>query len=58
MLEVRSGNLMDLAAGLPRAADGTDMRDSAMEPLAREILGQAATDGQQLVQMLMLVLRN
>ena len=26
MLEVRSANLMDLAAGLPRDADRTDMR--------------------------------
>ena len=26
MLDVRSANLMDLAAGLPRAADRTDMR--------------------------------
>ena len=51
MLDVRSANLMDLAAGLPRAADRTDMRyqwitrllgnplvvsDEIMEPFARE----------------------
>ena len=53
MLEVRSANLMDLAAGLPRDADRTDMRyqwiirllgnplvisDEVMEPFAREVL--------------------
>jgi hypothetical protein len=52
MLEVRSANLMDLAAGLPRDADRTDMRyqwiirllgnplvisDAIMEPFAREV---------------------
>src|SRR4051812_38315634 len=57
MLEVRSANLMDLAAGLPRDADRTDMRyqwivrllgnplvvsDAVMEPFAREVLEQAA----------------
>ena len=53
MLDVRSANLMDLAAGLPRAADRTDMRyqwitrflgnplvvsDEVMAPFAREVL--------------------
>src|SRR3954466_9053216 len=51
MLDVRSANLMDLAAGLPREADRTDMRyqwitrllgnplvisDEIMEPFSRE----------------------
>jgi hypothetical protein len=60
MLDVRSANLMDLAAGLPRATDRTDMRyqwivrflandlvsaDAVMEPFAREVLIQAAADG-------------
>lgn len=60
MLDVRSANLMDLAAGLPRPADRTDMRyqwitrllgnplvvsDAIMEPFAREVLEQAAATG-------------
>lgn len=60
MLDVRSANLMDLAAGLPREADRTDMRyqwitrllgnplvmsDEIMEPYAREVLERAAADG-------------
>ncbi len=60
MLEVRSANLMDLAAGLPRDADRTDMRyqwivrllgnplvvsDAIMEPFAREVLERTAGDG-------------
>ena len=60
MLDVRSANLMDLAAGLPRAADRTDMRyqwitrllgnplvvsDEIMEPFAREVLEQASALG-------------
>jgi hypothetical protein len=64
MLDVRSANLMDLAAGLPLAADRTDMRyqwitrllgnplvisDAVMEPFAREVLEQAAADGKRLV---------
>src|SRR4051794_23726707 len=63
MLEVRSANLMDLAAGLPRDADRTDMRyqwiirllgnplvisDAVMEPFAREVLERAAADGEPL----------
>ena len=53
MLDVRSANLMDLAAALPREADRTDMRyqwitrllgnplvisDEIMEPFSREVL--------------------
>jgi Transposase DDE domain len=56
MLDVRSANLMDVAAGLPLEADRTDMRyqwitrllgnplvisDEIMEPFAREVLEQA-----------------
>src|SRR3954454_13747691 len=63
MLEVRSANLMDLAAGLPREADRTDMRyqwiirllgnplvisDEVMEPFACEVLERAAADGKPL----------
>jgi hypothetical protein len=67
MLDVRSANLMDLAAGLPREADRTDMRyqwitrllgtplvvsDEIMEPFSREVLERAAVDGQPLVLIL------
>ncbi len=67
MLDVRSANLMDLAAGLPLAADRTDMRyqwitrllgnplvisDMIMEPFAREALERAATDDQAVVLIL------
>jgi hypothetical protein len=60
MLDVRSANLMDLAAGLPLEADRTDMRyqwitrllgnplvisDEVMEPFAREVLERAAVGG-------------
>ena len=60
MLDVRSANLMDLAAALPREADRTDMRyqwitrllgnplvisDEIMEPFSREVLEQAAANG-------------
>jgi hypothetical protein len=61
MLDVRSANLMDLAAGLPLDADRTDMRyqwivrllgnplsDAVMEPFAREVLEQAAAGGEPL----------
>src|SRR3954447_14836883 len=63
MLDVRSANLMDLAAGLPREADRTDMRyqwivrllgnplvisDEIMEPFAREVLERAADTGEPL----------
>ena len=67
MLDVRSANLMDLAAGLPREADRTDMRyqwitrllgnplvvsDEIMEPFSREVLERAAAGGQPLVLIL------
>ena len=67
MLDVRSANLMDLAAGLPLEADRTDMRyqwitrllgnplvlsDEIMEPFAREVLEQAVTEGQPVVLIL------
>jgi hypothetical protein len=60
LLDVRSANLMDLAAALPRAAERTDMRyrwlsrllanelidaDAAMAPYARELLARLAADG-------------
>jgi hypothetical protein len=60
MLDGRRANLMDLAAGLPRLADRTDMRyqwitrllgnplvvsDAVMEPFAREVLEPAAATG-------------
>src|SRR5689334_7297430 len=60
MLEVRSANLMDLAAALPREAERTDMRyqwiarvlgnglidpDAVMAPFAREVLARAAGRG-------------
>src|SRR3954464_849376 len=63
MLNVRSAHLMDLAAGLPREADRTDMRyqwivrllgnplvisDEIMEPFAREVLERAADTGEPL----------
>src|SRR3954451_23596325 len=67
MLDVRSANLMDLAAGLPREADRTDMRyqwitrllgnplvisDEIMEPFSREVLEQAAGNGAPLTLIL------
>src|SRR5512144_2278895 len=67
MLDVRSANLVDLAAGLPLAADRTDMRyqwiarllsnslivsDEVMEPFAREVLEQAAVEGEPMVLIL------
>src|SRR4051794_41423292 len=67
MLDVRSANLMDLAAGLPLEADRTDMRyqwitrllgnplvlsDEIMEPFAREVLEQAAARGEPVVLIL------
>jgi hypothetical protein len=63
MLDVRSANLMDLAAGLPLAADRTDMRyqwitrflgnrlvssDRIMEGFAREVFERAGAEGQPL----------
>lgn len=67
MLDVRSANLMDLAAALPREADRTDMRyqwisrvlcnkliepDAVMEPFGREVLARAAAGGEPVVLIL------
>jgi hypothetical protein len=67
MLDVRSANLMDLAAGLPREAGRIDMRyqwisrvlmnplidpDVVMAPFAREVLSRQAADGHPLVLIL------
>jgi Transposase DDE domain len=67
MLDVRSANLMELAAGLPLEADRTDMRyqwisrllgnplvisDAIMEPFAREVLEQAIAEGDPIVLIL------
>jgi hypothetical protein len=67
MLDVRSANLMDLAAGLPRDAERLDMRyqwiervlknplidpDAVMAPFAREVLSGLAAQGQPLVLIL------
>lgn len=67
MLEVRSVNLMDLAASLPRAAERLDMRyqwisrllgkalievDAVMARYAREILTRLAADGRKLVLLI------
>jgi hypothetical protein len=64
MLDVRSANLMALAAALPRAAERTDMRyqwisrllgnplievDAVMAPYAREVLARLAADGRRVV---------
>lgn len=66
MLDVRSANLMVLAASLPRPAERADMRyqwiarfidnplvvcDEVMEPFAREVIGRAATDGRVVLIM-------
>jgi Transposase DDE domain len=67
MLDVRSANLMDLAAGLPRVAERIDMRyqwiarvlmnrlidpDAVIAPLAREVLARLASEKQPLVLIL------
>jgi len=67
MRDVRSAKLMDLAAGLPLAADRTDMRyqwitrllgnplvisNNIMEPFAREGLEQATVGGQPVTLIL------
>jgi hypothetical protein len=64
MLDVRSANLMDLAASLPRAAERLDMRyqwisrllgndlidvGAVMKPFASELLHRLCADGQTLV---------
>jgi hypothetical protein len=67
MLDVRSANLMDLAAALPRAAERLDMRyqwisrllgnalidvDAVMAPYGREVLARLAADGRRVVLMI------
>src|SRR4051794_37123470 len=67
MLDVRSANVMDLAASLPRAAERLDMRyqwisrllgnrlievDAVMAPYAREVLARLAADGRTVVLMI------
>lgn len=67
MLDVRSANLMDLAAGLPREAERVDMRyqwiervlknplidpDTVMAPFAREVLSALAARGEPVVLIL------
>ena len=67
MLDVRSANLMDLSASLPRAAERLDMRyqwisrllgnelievDAVMAPYAREVLARLAANGQKIVLMI------
>ena len=64
MLDVRSANLMDLAASLPRAAERLDMRyqwisrllgndlievDAVMAPYGRDVLARIGASGQQIV---------
>jgi hypothetical protein len=64
LLDVRSANLMDLAAALPRAAERLDMRyqwisrllgnprievEAVMAPYAREVLARLAADGRRVV---------
>ena len=64
MLDVRSANLMDLSASLPRNSERIDMRyqwisrllgnelidtDRVMAPFAAEVLRNASRGGQQLV---------
>ena len=64
MLDVRSANLMDLSASLPRSCERIDMRyqwisrllgndlidtDRVMAPFASEVLRNASRSGQQLV---------
>jgi hypothetical protein len=67
MLDVRSANLMDLAASLPRPAERLDMRyqwisrllgneligvDAVMAPHGREVLARLAEDGRRIVLMI------
>lgn len=67
MLEVRSANLMDLAASLPRAPDRLDMRyqwisrllgndlievDAVMAPYGRDVLARVWASGQRIVLIL------
>ncbi len=67
MLDVRSANLVDLAAGLPLDSDRTDMRyqwitrllsndlvvsDTVMAPFAREVLERTAAGSTPLILIL------
>src|SRR4051812_14983630 len=67
MLDVRSANLMDLAASLPRAAGGADHPfqwdhrllgnerievDAVMAPHGREVLARLAEGGRRIVLMI------
>jgi hypothetical protein len=67
MLDVRSANLMDLAASLPRAAGRLDMRyqwisrllgnervgvEAVMAPYGRELLARLAAEGRTIVLMI------
>src|SRR4051794_41908199 len=67
MLDVRSANLMDLAASLPRAAERLDMRhqwisrllgnerievEAVMAPYGRGILGHLGANGRTVVLMI------
>ena len=67
MLDVRSANLMDLAASLPRAAARLDMRyqwisrllgnariaaDAVMAPYGRELLARLAAEGRTVVLLI------
>ena len=67
MLDVRSADLMDLAASLPRAAERLDMRypwisrllgnarigiEAVMAPYVREVLARLAADGRRVVLMI------
>ncbi len=67
MLDVRSANLMDLAASLPRSAERLDMRyqwisrllgnglidaDAVMAPYGREVLARLAGHGRTVVLMI------
>ena len=64
VLDVRSANLMDLAASLPRAADRLDMRyqwisrllgndlievDAVMAPYGRDVVARLGANGQRIV---------
>ena len=64
MLDVRSANLMDVAASLPRDAERLDMRyqwisrllgnelidsDAVMAPFASELLQRVCADGRQII---------
>ena len=64
MLDVRSANLMDVAASLPRDAERLDMRyqwisrllgnelintDEVMAPFASELLQRVCADGRQII---------